>query len=222
MIDSTPLSIVVDQRPAGAPQLIVEADARSQAQKTLHNALHKTGHTAGAVTFKGEDVLAGPEDGFDSLANGSKVEPRPRLVLASGPDVSDAKTGGGKGEVLPGIPLIGKQPEHRSFFSLHARKQFEPHLPFISLGRGKDKRPRSAVCGEDGVQPDSPEVASVRGAVSVIAEVRKRGATHRLPAAGALDRRGVDEQEIVVETGALLAKEGKEPANIRPRRLRRL
>ena len=68
MIDSTPLT-VVSESPAGTAQLVVEADAGGQTQKPLQDSLFEAFDRSSPVTFQGEDVFAGVEDGFDPLAH---------------------------------------------------------------------------------------------------------------------------------------------------------
>ncbi len=70
MVDSTAGSgDVVDERAAGASELVVEDDAGGEAEEALQDAFSEAGECAGAVTFEGEDVLAGPEDALDALAD---------------------------------------------------------------------------------------------------------------------------------------------------------
>ena len=57
MIDSTSSGDVVDQRTAGATQLVVEHDAGRQRQKALGDALPDAGEGAGPMAFEGQDVL---------------------------------------------------------------------------------------------------------------------------------------------------------------------
>ena len=59
MIDSTESGHVVDQRTAGATQLVVEHDAGRKCQKALQDALPDVGEGAGPMAFQGQDVLAG-------------------------------------------------------------------------------------------------------------------------------------------------------------------
>ena len=99
------------------------------------------------------------------------------------------------GELPARVSLVAEQ--DLPAFSPAARKEFEPDLPLVPLGRGDSKGPGSAVGGEDGVQPHAPEVAGVRGAVAVVTDVGKSGPQRRLPASCALDRGGVDEQKVV-------------------------
>lgn len=213
MIDSTPLPVVVDQGAAGTTQLVVEADTGGKTEKALQYALFETREAASTVTLQGEDILAGPEDRLDALTNRGKMRTLPGFVLASGPDHRCLKGGNGRGELFARVALVAEQ--HLPAFPTAALEEFDPDLSFVFFGRGDFKGPGSTVSGEDGMQPDAPEVAGVRSAVPVVTDVRKCGAKRRIPASTALDRGGVDKQEIVVETGALLAKDDQQPGEVR-------
>jgi len=210
MIDSTPLSVVVDQSPAGTAQLVVEADACSQAEKALQYALVETGQGACSVAFQGEDVLAGVENGFDPLAKRSKMRTFSGLVPTLGPNHGSLQVLGGRGELPARVPLVGKE-DLPSFALAHA-EEFESHLPFVPFGRAKHIGPRSAIACKHAVQAHAPEVAGVTRTVAVVTDIGKGRPERRLPASSALNWGRVDEQEVVVETGALLAKEDQEPA----------
>ncbi len=69
MVDSARLGAVVDEGAAGAAELVVEGDRGGEADEALQDAFSEAGECAGAVTFEGEDVLAGPEDALDALAD---------------------------------------------------------------------------------------------------------------------------------------------------------
>jgi hypothetical protein len=165
------------------------------------------------VAFEGKDVLEGPEYRLDALAKRSEMWPFFWFVPACGPDVYGVPIPDCRSELLARISLVGKQGLPAP--SPAAPEQFQPHLPLIALGRGEGKRPGSAVTGEDGVQSDSPEVAGVTGAVSVVRKIAEGGAKHGLPATGALHRGRVDKQKIVGETRTLLGKDEKKPAKDR-------
>jgi hypothetical protein len=209
MIDSTPLPVVVDQGPAGTTQLVVEADAGGQTEKALQNPFLEAFESASSVTLQGKDVFAGPEDRFDALPDGSQMRTFSRLVFALGSSHRSLQVFDRSGELPARVPFVAQE----GFVSLPsaASKEFRPDLPLIPFGRAIGKGSRSPVCGKYGVQPHAPEVAGVAGAIPVVTEVGKSRTQRRLPAPCALDRRGVDEQEVVSETGALLAEYNQEP-----------
>jgi len=209
MIDSTPLPVVVDQGPAGTTQLVVEADAGGQTHKALQNPFLEAFESASSVTLQGEDVFAGPEDRFDALPDGSQMRTFSRLVFALGSGHRSLQVLDRSGELPARVPFVAQE----GFVSLPsaASKEFQPDLPLIPFGRAIGKGSRSPICREDGVQPDAPEVAGVACTISVVTEVGKGRPKRRLPAPCALDRCGVDEQEVVSETGALLAEYDQEP-----------
>jgi hypothetical protein len=209
MIDSTPLPVVVDQGSAGTTELVVEADAGSETEKALQYAFFEARKGASPMAFQGEEILAGVEDGFDTLAKGSQVRTFPGFVPALGTDHGRLKLSDGRGELFARVALVGKQDLPSVSFA--ALKQFQADFSFIALGRGQLKGPGSTVGSEDGVQAHSPEVAGMAGAVPVVTDVGKSGAQRRLPASSALDRSGVDKQKVVIETGALLGKDDEQP-----------
>jgi hypothetical protein len=209
MIDSTPLPVVVDQGPAGTTQSVVETDAGGETQEALQYTLFESRQSACSVTFQGEDVLAGVENGLDSLAERSQMRTFSGLVFSLGPHHGSLKVVGGRSELLARVPLVGKE-DLPSLASAPA-EEVEPHLPLIPFGRAEQIGAGSAVDGKDTVQTHPPEVAGVRGAVAVIANVSKSGAECRLPASPTFDRGGVNKQKVVVETGALLTKEDEQP-----------
>ena len=84
MIDSTPTAsgAVVDKGTTGSSQPVVEADASCEAEEAREEALTQPGDGARPVALEGEEVLAGPEDRLDALADGRQVRPAAGLVLA--------------------------------------------------------------------------------------------------------------------------------------------
>src|SRR5665811_977782 len=209
MIDSTPSHTVGDQRPTGTAKLMVEKDTGRQAENALQNALSDALRGAAPVVFQGEGALAGPEDRFDTLADGGEVRSLSGLVFSlrphqSGPEALDSFC-----ELPPCVALIPQ--EDLPALAHGAGQEFQTHLPLVPFGGGQAQGTGGAIRSEDGVQTKAPEVAGVRGAVAVVGHLRKSGALSRLPATGALHRRGVDEQEIVRKTGALAGKNLQEP-----------
>src|SRR5680860_213413 len=209
MIDSTPSGAVVDQSPTGTAQLMVEKDTGSQAENALQNALSDALCGAPPVTLQGERALAGPEDGLDTLADRSQVRSLPGLVFSSRPRHGGSEVPNSFCELPAGVAFV---PEERLPACAHgAGQEFQPHLPLVTLGGSKTERPGSAVCGEDGVQTEAPEIAGVRGTVAVIGHVAEGRALNRLSASRTLHRRRVDEEKIVRETRALAGKNLQEP-----------
>ena len=189
--------------------MVVEADAGSQAQEALQNALAKAEKGAGPMSLQGEYVLAGPEDGFDPLVQGSQMGTLLGLVLAPRTHHGGLSVRHCLGELPAGIAFVGQQ--GLSSGAPAALKEFQSHLAFVSLRRGQGEGPGSAVGGKDGVQAHSPELAGVAGTVPVVTDVGKGRAKDGLPASCTLDRSGVDEQEVICEARALFGKDEKEP-----------
>ena len=86
MIDSTPAAsgAVVDQARLGRPSRWLRLMQAARQRKRCEDALTQTRHGARPVAFQGEQVLAGPEDRLDALADGRQVRPASGLVHARG------------------------------------------------------------------------------------------------------------------------------------------
>ena len=84
MIDSTPTAsgAVVDECPARPSQPVVEADAGGQAEEAREDALAQARQGACSVALEREQVLAGPEDALDALADGREVRAAAALLRA--------------------------------------------------------------------------------------------------------------------------------------------
>ena len=143
MIDSTESGDIVDQRTAGATQLVIEHDAGRQREKTLEDALPDTGEGTRAVAFEGQDVLAGPKDRLNPLADRGKVHAVSGLVGASGTHDRGIHLTDGVGEIAAGIALIAQ--EGLAARSLTTRQQLEAHLALVAVGRGQTQSPGGAV-----------------------------------------------------------------------------
>jgi len=112
-------------------------------------------------------------------------------------------------EVFAAEVLIADQDQHLAGQPLATSDHLQADDFLVELRRGQRERPGRAVHREQGVQPETPEVAAVAGAVPVVSGVGERVAETRVAAAfdgltrpGALHRRRVDEQHIVNESGA--------------------
>src|ERR1700679_2245828 len=209
MIDSTVLGAVVDECAAGSAELVVEGDRGGEAEEALKDALSEAGEGSGSVALEREDVLAGPEDRLDPLADRGEVWSSPGLVFAARPDDRGVEFAGLGGELFAGVALIADHGHCPS--SLCSGEQFQRDFALVELGAGQSDRPWCAVWGAQGVQPETPEVPAVAGAVPVVGGVGELGALDRLAAAGALHRRGVDEQQLVFDSGALAGEHAHQP-----------
>ena len=98
MIDSTPTAsgAVVDKGTTGTSEPVVEADAGRQAEKAGKDALAQPGHGTRPVPLQGEEVLAGPDDRLDALADGGQVRTVAGLVLARSRRWTDRERGGAR------------------------------------------------------------------------------------------------------------------------------
>src|SRR5450759_76361 len=145
MIDSTPTpsGAVVDQGTARAPEPVVEADAGRQAKEARQDALTQAGHGTGPVAFQGEQVLAGPEDRLDALADGGPVRPAARLVLARRGRHGGAQLGDGSRELTAGVALVAD--EQPAAGAAATGQQLEADLTLIAPRIGQGERPRRPV-----------------------------------------------------------------------------
>jgi hypothetical protein len=143
MIDSMHSSTIIDQGPAGSPQLVVETGTDSQAKEALKDALPQPGQSAAPVPFESENVLAGRKYGLDPLAYGGQMRTLSGLVSAVGPHHAPVKVLGRPGEFSAGVSLVVK--ERLPAPAPAACKEGKAHLLLISLGRGDLKGPRRPV-----------------------------------------------------------------------------
>src|SRR5919106_4570949 len=191
-------------------ELVVEHHGRGERGEAGAQADAKVGQGAGAVALEREDVLAGLKDRLDSLADRRQVRPAALLVLAAGAHDRRLELGELGLEVLAAEVLIADQDQRLTGLALAAGDQLPADELLVDLRRGQSERSWGAVGGEPGVQAKPEEVAAVAGAVAVVGGVGERVGEAGLPAAldrfaraGALHRGGVNQQQIVEESGAL-------------------
>src|SRR5450759_5057432 len=210
MIDSTPTAsgAVVDKGTTGTSQPVVEADAGREAEEAREDTLTQPGHGARPVALEGEQVLAGPEDRFDALADGGEVRTVAGFVLAHRAYDEGAHLGDGGREVATRVALVAD--EHRAAAAA-APQELKADLAFVTLRRGQGERPGRTVGGGQQVQAQAPEPARVGSAVAVAGELPEGRALGRLAAAATLHRGRVDEQQIVVVARALRGEVGEQP-----------
>src|SRR5665811_1037801 len=202
MIDSTPTAsgAVVDKGTTRASQPEVETDAGRQAEEACEDALTQPGHGTRSVALQGEQLLAGPEDRLDALADGGEVRTVARLVLARRAHDEGAHLGDGGREVATRVALVAD--EHRAAAAA-APQELKADLAFVTLRRGQGERPGRTVGGGQQVQAQAPEEARMGGAPAVVGDVCERRALDRLAASGALHRGRIDEQQVVARARAL-------------------
>jgi hypothetical protein len=210
MIDSTPAASVevVDECPARPPQPVVEADAGGQAEETLQDALAQSGRSAHAVTLECEQVLAGPEDRLDPLADRRQVRAPAALVGALGAHHEYAEACGLGGEGTAGVALVADQDPAALNGAL---EELEGDLALAAPWIGERERPRRPIGSSQAVQTKAPVPARVAAAVAVAGHVCERRALRRLAAGAAGHRRRITEQELVTKARALARENAHEP-----------
>ena len=109
MIDSTGLCAVVDECAAWSAELVVQGDGGCEGEEALQDALSEAWEGSGAVSFEGEDVLAGPEDALDPLADRREVWASAGLVFAAGPEDRRVHVADRFSECFPGVALVADQ-----------------------------------------------------------------------------------------------------------------
>src|SRR5665647_1048709 len=173
MIDSTPTAsgAVVDKVTARTPEPVVEADAGREAEEAPEDALAQAGHGSRPVTLEGEQLLAGPEDRLDALADGGEVRAAAGLVLARRAHHRGAHLGDRRREPVAGVALVAD--EQLTAGAAATGQQLEADLTLIAPGIGQGERPRRTVGGGQQVQAQAPEPARVGGAVAVAGELGK-------------------------------------------------
>jgi hypothetical protein len=121
-------------------------------------------------------------------------------VRASWSDDRGAELADGVGALAPRVAFVADD----GFAAVEAAgQQWQRDLAFGAVGSNECGRLGGAVEGADEVRPHPPEPAGVTLAVAVAAHLGQIGAAGRLERAAALDRRRVEQDEIVVEAGRL-------------------
>src|ERR671925_2419638 len=209
MVDSARLGAVVDECTAGASELMVEGDRGGQAAEAREDSFPESGERARAVAFEREQVLTGPEDRLDALADRRQMWRVAGFVLAPRAHDRGAAFADGGGKLAAGVALVAQQ--RLAAAASAAVKQDEGDVALVDLRGGQLERARGAVGGEDRVQPEAPEVARVRAAPAVVGRVGERRAFDRLATSRALHGGAVDQQQIVLKARALAGEDPHQP-----------
>src|SRR5476649_829495 len=201
MSSSTGLGDVVDEGACWAAESVVECDRGGEGEEACADPGGQAVQGAGAVAFEGEQVFTGLEDRFDPLPDRRDVRPLAGLVFAFWPDDRGVEFGGGVFELAAGVAEIA---DHEQMaVALAALEQGQADVAFGHFWRGQHQRAWRPVEREQAVQAEAPEKAAVACAPAVVGGVGELAAPGRLEAAGAFDRGRIDQDEIVVETGAV-------------------
>src|ERR671918_418501 len=205
MTCSTPSGHEGHERAARTPEPGVDVDTGGEGEQPRSDPRPEVVDRARSMALEGEQVLAGLKDRLDPLADRRQVRPTARLVLAGG-----AKQG--RAEAFDLAVELGSRIAPVADDRLAARKrrreQLLRDLALADVGGRQGPGAGGAVGGEDAVQAHPPEVPGMACAVAVRAPGSELGAARGLDRAPALDRRRVDEQQLVVGAGALGGAEG--------------
>src|SRR5215212_1840736 len=159
MSDSAGLGGVGRERAAGAAESVVERDGGGEREEALTEADSEAVEGAGAVAFEAEQVLAGPEDALDALADRGQVRSVAGLVLAGWADDVGVERLNGRGELAADLALVVDH--DLAAGAAAAGEHFVGDVAFVALGRRERERAWRAVEREQAVQPEAPEVAAV-------------------------------------------------------------
>src|SRR6478672_471598 len=201
MSSSTGSGDVVDERAWWSAEAVVEADRCGEGEEACADACSEAVEGAGAVAFEGEQVFAGLEDRLDPLPDRREVGLAAAFVFAVWADDRRVEVGRGALELAAGVALVADHEEVA--VASAALEHGQADLAFGGFRRGEDQCTRGAVEGEQAVQAEAPEVAAVACAVAVVSRVSELAAPGRFDAAGALDRRRINQHQIVTEAGAV-------------------
>src|SRR3954447_1227133 len=92
MVDSKSVA-VSGEVAAWVTDVVVVDESGGEGEQPQCDADADAGHGAAAVVFERELVLAGPDDRFDPLADGTERAVATRLVVAVGPQEAGAEAG---------------------------------------------------------------------------------------------------------------------------------
>ena len=207
MIDAT-LGSVVNDRPAGTAKLVVEPDAGSQSKEPGHDPYDQVSGDAGAVPLQVEQVLAGPEDRLDALADRSQMWSSLLLVDPRRADDARAQLFDPPGEIPAGVPLVAD--DGLPTFD-GSRQEDERHLPLRSVGRSELDGARGAVRAAGEMQPTPPEIARVAAGIPIATDLGQRRASDGFERASAFDRGGIKEKDIITSSRTPRTEDPEEP-----------
>jgi hypothetical protein len=153
---------------------VVEGDGGGEREESAGQAGSEAVQGAGAVALEGEDVLGGPVDRLDSLADRREVQPFAGLVFAAGAHDRGVKRGEVGFELGAAEVLVADQRQELAGCSAAARDQSQADLLFVDLGEVSAIRAGCAVHRAQGVQAKPVKEAAVAGAVAVVGSVAER------------------------------------------------
>src|SRR5665809_31780 len=126
MVDSTRSRHIGNERAARTTELVVEGDAGRERQQPLGDPHPEVVDRAGAVALEREQVLAGPEDRLDALADRGQVETVVGLVGARRAQHTRLHPLDGERELGAGVALVA---DDRLAAPERARQELERDLP---------------------------------------------------------------------------------------------
>src|SRR6266487_3524022 len=142
MSSSTGSGGVLSEGAAGEAESVVERDGGGEREEAARQAGAEAVQGAGAVALEREDVLGGPVDRLDPLADRGEVQSLAGLVLAS--RALDRGVHGGEVgfELLAAEVLVADQGEELAGLAGAARDQLQADVLLVELRRGQRERAR--------------------------------------------------------------------------------
>src|SRR5829696_3721789 len=155
MSSSAGLGDVVDEGAWWAAELVVQGDRGGECEEAACDAGSEAAECAGAVALEREDVLGGPVDRLDPLADRGEVKAAAGFVFAAWSDDQGAEVGGLGFEVAAGVALVADHGERPA--AVDASQQLQTDVALAGLRRSERHRPWCAVGGHQCVCGRRPQ-----------------------------------------------------------------
>src|SRR5664279_3338955 len=215
MTDSKGSVVVSDQRALdGCADVVVVPDRGSERQDALPDPGEYAGWCSSAVLFQVELAFVGVEHRFDILPQWfEELSTWAGLfALAGGSKEVDTGCAQGGFEFLAVVVLVRDQGGTGDLVGqVGVVEHSQKYLAFIGFGAGDCGRDRQSVQRAQHVQPQTPEVAGVRGAVPVLGEAGQIRTLGGLPGTAALHWGGVGDPHVIAEHAGPAAQRTDQP-----------
>src|SRR6266545_3235131 len=195
---------------------IVVPDGGGEGQDALPDADDDAGGGVAAVGFEVELAFEGVVDRLDDLAQGFEEAGAGTFGLALAGRAQQVQPGRGEGgfEVAAVVVLVRDQDLSWSVPGQGGvGEDVQQYQAFVGFGAGQRGPDRQAVQGAQQVQPQTPEVARMAGAVAVLGEAGQVRALGRLAGAATLNRGRVGDPHVVGEQAGVAAQNTDQPAD---------
>jgi hypothetical protein len=210
MVDSV-LSAVYGEFSSGLTGLPVVPDAGAEGEESERDADGDTEDCASAVAFERELAFAGPEDGFDPLADLAERSEPWGFAFAVGASEVSVEAVDELFELFAGEPFVSQD-------GVSCEVKAVEHLlgcRTLTDVCGEQLKPdRHSVRGAQQVKAVSPEVTGVRGAIPVSAATGKVRAFDRFTRLSAGHRGRVEQPQVVSKRWGHFSEMGDAPGDL--------